>query len=222
MSLKSYFAAFAIGFGMFAGGAASAATFSFDTATTGWQSELDYSDSGIGLKVTGATKQGNTPAYVATWNGFGLGVCSEYESYLGCPSALDQHAIDNFILLDDVAVLTFDKKVKLTKLVFNGLDNDGNTFDLYADGSGWFLDDEFIGGASTISYGLNTSLAFSFGVAAGNYDSCITIGRRETCFEKSSAFKLRSVEVAAVPLPAAGLLLLAGLGGLAALRRRKA
>jgi hypothetical protein len=221
MSFSNNLAAFAFGIGMFASGAASAATFNFDTAYVDWSSSIGYDNGGIHLDVSGTTKQG-TSAKVATWSGWGLGVCNAIEAAFGCPSVLDQHGIDNFIIRDDLAVLTFDKKVKLTKLVFNGLDNSGNTFDLYVDGSGWVLNDEFIGGASAFSYSLNTSLAFSFGVAAGNYESCITILGHEKCFEKASAFKLRSVEVAAVPLPAAGLLLLGGLAGLGALRRRKA
>ncbi len=64
------------------------------------------------------------------------------------------------------------------------------------------------------SFGLNSALA-TFTDITGDLFDAIRFS------SSTNAFEFANLEVAPVPLPAAGLMLLAGLGGFAAVRRRK-
>lgn len=203
---------------------AATVSFSFDQATSGWATQLAYGNAGLGLTVTGKTTNG-AAAKVATWAGAGLGLCNRNEAKIGCPPLLDQHGIDSLGPLDDVAVLTFSRAVTLKKLVFNDLGNT-NSFDLYLGGDTWTqaLDDAPTSADWTPGEAF-TALAFGVGAGQTTIKQCVMLKKKSVCHDVKidASFKLRSIEVepAAVPVPAAGWLMLAGLASIAAARRRK-
>ncbi len=70
----------------------------------------------------------------------------------------------------------------------------------------------------------NTDKGTTLRASAGSFDQIRLVDVSRTAFtstQSTDGFDVDSVSVAAVPLPAAGMMLLAGLGSLAALRRRK-
>lgn len=195
-----------------AAGIASAATvtstFNFDAAysydpTIGssWHSSLDYSDNGLDLTVSSENYNGApVDGYVATWAGHGLGA-----SYAGDSN----HQIDGYGR-DQRVVFDFSQAATITEIVFNYV-HDFDMFDMFADtGSGLNL---------LFSDGVTETYSISGGAVA----SLFAVGASTDV----SAFKIRSItaewdDVAPVPLPAGGLLILTGLGAVAALKRRKA
>lgn len=65
--------------------------------------------------------------------------------------------------------------------------------------------------------GTNARYEIMFDVSGGPFSAILVRGRNDT----EDGFDIDAIAVSAVPLPAAGLMLMAGLGGLAAARRRK-
>ena len=181
---------------MFAAPAAMAATtFDLTGSPASEAPSFSYSVDGIGLEVTGFTDLvigGITPTDV-TRDGTGLGVTRFFDS----DPDLDGQ-------VDEFLVFTFDQTVSLFTILFDDVDSDDD-WDLFVDtGSGFTLvaDD-------------NTDNPFTF--ALGTDGNRVSIGADG----RNDSFRVREITVAAVPLPAAGWLMLAGLGGIAALRRRK-
>tara|TARA_Y100001933_G_scaffold27806_1_gene23301 strand:- start:8450 stop:9052 length:603 start_codon:yes stop_codon:yes gene_type:complete len=181
---------------MFAAPAAMAATtFDLTGSPASQASSFDYTVDGIGLEVTGFTDLvigGITPTDV-TRDETGLGVTRLLDS----DPDLDGQ-------VDEFLVFTFDQTVSLFTILFDDVDSDDD-WDLFVDtGSGF-----------TQVANDNTDNPFTF--ALGTDGNRVSIGADG----RNDSFRVREITVAAVPLPAAGWLMLAGLGGIAALRRRK-
>jgi hypothetical protein len=203
-------------------------TFNFAGATSsgpnagGWSDVLTYTEDGITLAVSGGPVANNKTAWVKTWYNAGLGVCSGYEQ----PSCVTgDHQLDSFGV-DEFVYLAFDKAVSLSQIAFNYLNNN-DTFDLAVDGTqvidnGALADNVF---SSFVNFdpAYNGSIfAIAAGVSTKTVCQWSSYGKKCWTEDVNSAFKIKSVTVSNVPLPATGLLLVGGLGLLAAARRRRA
>lgn len=188
-----------------------AATETYDLTT--WKSgtyKSSYtftSDKGNDVDITMGTYNGfisNGSAgggYVGQWTGAGVGVCT----YVKNGSCKESHVVDGYGT-NEYLKFSFEHDVVIKSIKFG--DYGDNYFDLtLADGSN-LLDKQF-----------NNSGYYNTSVDAKG--SMFFLG----AYNKKSGFKVKKITVEykmnEVPLPAAGFLLLGGLGGLAAMKRRK-
>jgi len=185
---------------------ASASTFNFLGLSGSDTSSLSFNVDGIGLTVTAGTfSSGSNPSSIdfstrrvdRSVGGQGLGV----------DSSGDAESIDGFAG-NDVLVFTFDQEVTIDRIFFGGVD--GNDDFAFGDVTGSSFTrivnfQDVAGSVFTSSFGGDTA-GLGFGIGA--------IGTADN-------FSIRGLEVSAVPLPAAGWMLLAGVGGIAAMRRKK-
>lgn len=187
-------------------GAAQAATETFDF--TGYQpgvykSSYSFSsDLGNEVEVTMGTfksfiSDGSAGGgYVGQWTGYGLGVCTEYGGY-----CCESHYVDGYGGAEYLK-FSFDYDVIIESITFKNY-GDG-TYDLADENKNTIL----------LSAGLDKDVS---GTEVG---SMFFIGAWG-----GAGFKVQSItvshDVSEVPIPAAGFLLLGGLGGLAALKRKR-
>jgi hypothetical protein len=225
---------------------ASSVTFDFTKKWNGdayeRSSELRFEEGGITLDVTAALY--NTPGSideplvesddlkVTRYEDYGL-----YVTYHGD----NDHRIDGYY--NELVKFQFDQDVVVHEITFGSI-LDQSMFDLFVDDEGVLTYAGNDDVETSVSLDLYTSL---FGVGASQHgkrttESCYQQkqyswnrwrghtfkGSKEVChYEEEkyhSGFKITGLTVKhpeVVPLPAAGWMLLAGIGGLAALRRRK-
>ena len=174
-----------------------------------YYSSVDFtSDMGNTVTVTAGTynsviSDGSTgTAWVGQWTGYGLGVCS----YGGSKGCYESHFVDGYGA-NEFLKFSFDHDVTIESIKFK--DYGDNYFDLTL-GDGTNLLDRMYNASGL------------YQVATDAMGSMFAIG----AFWKGSGFKVQSITVSydtsEVPLPAAGWLLIAGLGGLVAMKRRAA
>lgn len=186
--------------------AASAVTFDFDAAG-GDQATLDFLVDGLGLQVS-ATSFDETSRLrpgddsVVTQSTDGLGVRNTVADPVNAPennTFIDGRSSED---TNDVLLFDFGKTVTVDEIVFTlrpGAQFEASEVSLFLGGPF----SSIVQPAASFSF---PGPARSFGLGAlGDLDQ----------------FKIASISVSVIPLPAAAPLLLAGLGGLALMRRRR-
>jgi hypothetical protein len=187
-----------------AAGAASAATFSFTGSNLSDASSRSYTVDGITVTVTAGT--------FSTWSNpssinFGSRLVDVDPNGLGADAGGDGDLVDGSNG-NDVLVFTFDRDVTIDSISFGDVgSNDDFAFGTVT-GTAFTRIVNFQDVASSVSTstfgGDVVGLAFGIGAIGSNDE-----------------FTVSGLTVSEVPLPAAGWMLLAGMGGLAAMKRRK-
>lgn len=204
---------------LFAANASFAATETFtftgkyEGKRSGYHKSMDWTGTAGGAVQVTAGYMYKGVHYASTvghWKHGGLGACNHLSrSGKWCK---EKHTVDGAYKRDDYLKFSLAKDATITKITFS--DYGKNRFVLNAKGM-----------TSHLGYGRvrGHKAAWKGKIDVG---STFFVGAQH----KKSAFKIRSITVeyamnggpvAPVPVPAAGVLLLGGLGGLAAFKRRK-
>lgn len=200
----SYVAAFGVAL---MGSAASATTLDFYGYATNEQgvsngTTIDFDGVDVTFSASASTDN-DANAYAYFDNGAGLGVCKDINGSKQCDPSND----DN-ITYGESVTLTFGTEYDVSDIVFraegHGFLTTSQTL-LYSIDGGAYIQSSF-NALDDLSFAGVTSISFKYDDKGTNAEQ----------------FYISSMVVTApVPVPAAGLLLLGGLGGLAALKRRR-
>jgi hypothetical protein len=220
----------ALGVAFFLSGAASASTvhtfnFASPPPVSNAASQVFTADTGLDVTVTGKTYTINSGNFVGGVeidvenNSWGL-VSHNPSSEPSDNGKSGEHSIDSRYD-DEAMIFDFGKEVTLTSLHFGwakyasigGHFHDGGMFNLFVDGA--------LQGSYWVTAALPeniTGTVFAIGATAFKFSNSNTT--------RHSYLKLKKMHVTydapeVIPLPAAGWLLLGGLGGLAAMKRRR-
>ena len=204
-------------------GAASAASVYFNTYQSWNSGENSYTGSdGTTVSLNGVThsngniyQAGDSSVYTASWSGSngGAGACSHL-SWYGCA---ENHTVDGYGP-DEGLLVHFNENVQITSLVFSYVDYNDEVSIYSYDNEPFPL---------TLDTPANSATSFigSDQIELDPYDFSHMVGQYFLvgASDYNDDWKLKGIhyEIAPVPLPAAGFMLLAGLGGLAVMRRRQ-
>ena len=192
-------------------GAASAAVLDFYQEASGNERGILNGNSVMmsGVNVTfNATSTNSQPGdTVAAYfdNGAGLGVCSDLVPDIGPGDNDCDPGSDDNLRGGEELFLSFDSAFNLSGLK------------LRAEGHGW------LSGAVTVLFAVNggTLMDYTYAELTAKTFSNVTSMRFAYGGNAPDQYYLSAATVVPVPLPAAGLMLLAGLGALGAARRRR-
>ena len=184
--------------GLFGAGSASAAVIDFTGGGTGAGSGVSLSCSALGIFNYGGCS--------VTYNGAGLGVNGRPDSQ---PGQIDGSPIFS----SERLTLSFAQDMVWNNVRFGRWDSNDDAR-ISADGG---LSFQYSGNGSTVDLGGYVSRQLTISAYGNPLDGdCVGF----FCFRGNDSFTVRSIDVSSVPLPAAGFLLLAGLGGLGLMRRK--
>lgn len=196
-------------------GAASAASFDFadmaddySAANSGREGTYDqlvafdasrFTDGGV--SITGITTPNGQHAFFDSGRA-GLGVCSSgFNGALSqCSSRGGNNTSDDNVTAGESFLLSFDREVRFTDLFFRNANHGAVNGTVEIDGISRAISGGVLNPLDYAALGSASSFSFAY---------------------NGSQFYLSAASVAAVPVPAAGLLLGTGLAGMAALRRRR-
>lgn len=211
-------------------GAASAATIDLNVGKDWTQGTHTYTTGPYSVTVearnyTGAGNLTGADPYLASWSGSagGIGICNpgtddKKASSAGCYK--DEHTVDGEGP-NEVAIFDFGSLVvQLTSITFAYSDK-WDLYDvfLYGNGTGSAPTGSDTGNKITTSWTEKTRTVSDFLIGPGSIFG-IGIGN-EAGDVKIQALHFDVVPPNVIPLPAAGWLLLAGVGGMAAMKRRR-